>query len=69
MSDAFIYTVSLCLCVQLVTQHTFLDYVMGGCQINFTVHQHQQTRTHFKCCISIHQSHPNIQDIQLLIIT
>ncbi|KAJ3603299.1 hypothetical protein NHX12_031041 [Muraenolepis orangiensis] len=22
---------------QLVTQHTFLDYVMGGCQINFTV--------------------------------
>ncbi|XP_061731425.1 copine-1-like [Nerophis ophidion] len=22
---------------KLVTQHTFLDYVMGGCQINFTV--------------------------------
>lgn len=34
-------------CVQLITQYTFLDYVMGGCQINFTVCQRQLTCTHF----------------------
>lgn len=37
-------------CVQLITQYTFLDYVMGGCQINFTVCQRQLTCTHFKWC-------------------
>lgn len=25
--------------LQLVTQYSFLDYVMGGCQINFTVRE------------------------------
>lgn len=30
-----------CLYLQLVTQYTFLDYVMGGCQINFTVRWQQ----------------------------
>lgn len=24
-------------CVQVVKEYTFLDYIMGGCQINFTV--------------------------------
>lgn len=27
--------------LQLVTQYSFLDYVMGGCQINFTVREQQ----------------------------
>lgn len=27
--------------LQLVAQYSFLDYVMGGCQINFTVREQQ----------------------------
>lgn len=28
--------------------HSFLDYIMGGCQIQFTVSVHTHTRTHTK---------------------
>lgn len=39
-----------------MTQHTFLDYVMGGCQINFTVSKRQHlpfTQKHVVGCILI----------------
>lgn len=36
--DVFFRTVDdLCLILQVVKEFTFLDYIMGGCQINFTV--------------------------------
>lgn len=28
---------AVCLFLQIETEYSFLDYVMGGCQINFTV--------------------------------
>lgn len=36
---------SCSVCLQLVTQYSFLDYVMGGCQINFTVRE--ELRCHY----------------------
>lgn len=39
----FLYIVHCCtllaysLLLQIVREYTFLDYIMGGCQINFTV--------------------------------
>lgn len=50
-----ISTLTPFLFLQLVTQHSFLDYVMGGCQINFTVREElcsmQNLKRQFKSCI------------------
>lgn len=32
-----LHVVSVHICFQIVKEYTFLDYIMGGCQINFTV--------------------------------
>lgn len=30
-------------CLQIIKMHSFLDYIMGGCQIQFTVSTHTHT--------------------------
>lgn len=39
----FLVRCSSSVCLQVIKMHSFLDYIMGGCQIQFTVSTHTQS--------------------------